>query len=347
MLKARVPHVITAADRGHKQARWPFRLAANTLDGVDRKAWTMLLCLAAIWGASYMFIKIGVRDLSPAMVAWVRIVLAALVLVPVAALRGQLRLAGAPVWTVALLAAVQVAAPFLLIAEGEEEISSGLAGILVASTPLFTALLAIRVDHEERSQGARLWGVVAGLAGVGLLLGVDLSGTSAEALGGAAILLASLGYAVGAFIAKHGLAGAPPTGIAAWVMVASTVLLAPAALITAPAEAPGAGPVAAVVALGVLGTGVAFAIFYDLMARVGPARTFVVTYLAPAFAVVYGAFLLDESISLSTVAGLALIVGGSYLAAEGRLPGRPRPAEVPAQPPVEACPAAASPGATR
>ncbi len=308
----------------------------------------MLLCLAAIWGASYMFIKIGVRDLSPAMVAWGRIVLAAAVLVPIAALRGQLRLPGARVWMVVLLAAVQVAGPFLLIAEGEEEISSGLAGVLVASTPLFTALLAIRFDHEERSHGARMWGVVAGLVGVGVLLGVDLSGTSAEALGGAAILLASLGYAVGAFIAKHGLAGAPPTGVAAWVMVASTLLLAPAALATAPADAPGAGPVAAVVALGVLGTGVAFAIFYDLMARVGPARTFVVTYLAPAFAVGYGALLLDEAITASTLAGLALIVGGSYLAAEGRIPGRPGAVEPVAQPPAEvACATASNPGATR
>jgi drug/metabolite transporter (DMT)-like permease len=307
----------------------------------------MLLWLAAIWGASYMFIKIGVRDLSPSMVAWARIFLAALVLVPIAAMRDQLKLNGASIWIVTLLGAVQVAGPFLLIAEGEEEISSSLAGILVASTPLFTALLAIRFDHEERSQGVRMWGIVAGLVGVALLLGVDLSGTSAEALGGAAILLASLGYAVGAFIAKHRLAEIQPTGIAAWVMVASTILLAPAALATAPSDAPGIGPVAAVVALGVLGTGIAFAIFYDLMARVGPARTFVVTYLAPAFAVVYGAVLLDESITVSTVAGLALIVGGSYLAAEGRLPGGARPAEAPAQVPAEACAAASRAGATR
>jgi drug/metabolite transporter (DMT)-like permease len=314
---------------------------------MDRRSWTLLLCLAAIWGASYMFIKIGVRDLSPAMVAWVRVVLAAMVLVPIAATRGQFRLNGASVLTVAVLAAVQVAGPFLLIGEGEQEISSGLAGILVASTPLFTALLAIRIDHEERSQGVRMWGVVAGLVGVGVLLGVDLSGTSAEALGGAAVVLASLGYAVGAFIAKHRLPEVQPTGIAAWVMVASSVLLAPAALLTAPGEAPGAGPVAAVVALGVLGTGIAFAIFYDLMARVGPARTFVVTYLAPAFAVFYGAVLLDEGITVSTVAGLALIVGGSYLAAEGRLPGGAREAPPPAQAPAEACAAATSPGATR
>ena len=131
-------------------------------------------------------------------------------------------------------------------------------------------------------------------------------------------------------------------------MVASTVLLAPAAIATAPADAPGAGPVAAVVALGVLGTGIAFAIFYDLMARVGPARTFVVTYLAPAFAVIYGAMLLDETITASTLVGLALIVGGSYLAAEGRVPGGAQAPEPVAQPPAEAaCAAASNPGATR
>jgi drug/metabolite transporter (DMT)-like permease len=157
-----------------------------------------------------------------------------------------------------------------------------------------------------------------------------------------------LGYAVGAFIAKHRLASVPPTGVAAWVMITSTVLLLPAAVLTAPAEAPGLGPVAAVAALGIIGTGVAFAIFYDLMSTIGPARTFVVTYLAPAFAVAYGALLLDEEISASTVAGLVLILAGSYLAAEGRLPGMRSGVPEPAQSettPVSA--AARSPGATR
>lgn len=317
---------------------------------MDRRAWTLLLWLGAIWGASYMFIKIGVRDLSPAAVAWLRIVLAALVLVPIAAYRGQLRLPASSWLAITVLGAVQVAAPFLLIAEGEQEISSSLAGILVASTPLFTALLAIRLDHTERSEGLRLGGVGLGLVGVVVLLGLDLGDSSAELVGGGMILLASLGYAVGAFIAKRHLTGAPPTGIAAWVMVASSVLMAPAAIATAPGSAPGIGPLAAVAALGIVGTGVAFAIFYDLMATVGAARTFIVTYLAPAFAVFYGVLLLDEPLTVATVAGLVLIVGGSYLAAEGRLPWQPRPAPARIrgpQPPVEACAASTSSGAGR
>jgi drug/metabolite transporter (DMT)-like permease len=296
----------------------------------------MLLALAAIWGASYMFIKIAVRDLSPGMVAWSRIALAAIVLCGLAAARGQFGRLGGRALGLTLLGSIQVAGPFLLISAGETEISSSLAGILVTSTPLFTALLAIWVDHDERSHGLRLAGVVLGVIGVAVLLGVDLGGSGNQLLGGLAVVLAGLGYAVGALIVKHRFSDAPPIAVAAWVMVSSTVLLAPLALATLPGSSPGLGPVASVVVLGVLGTGIAFVILYDLIARVGPARTWVVTYLAPGFAVVYGATLLDETITVATIVGLALILAGSWLAAEGRLPGR-RPAGPPTQaPPPEA-----------
>lgn len=294
----------------------------------------MLIILGAIWGASYMFIKIGIRDLSPAMVAWSRIALAALVLVGIAWARGALGGFSGRLGTLLLLGGVQVAGPFLLISAGEQEISSSLAGILVTSAPLFTALLAIWIDHEERSQGLRLVGVLLGVAGVAVLLGLDLGGSGDQLLGGLAVVLAGLGYAVGGLLAKHGFGDLPRIGFAAWVMVAATVLLAPAAVIGAPTEVPGLGPVAAVAVLGVLGTGVAFLILYDLLATVGPARTWIVTYLAPGFAVGYGALLLDEAVTVATVVGLVLILAGSWLAAEGRLtPGRPPPAgEGPAPP---------------
>jgi drug/metabolite transporter (DMT)-like permease len=292
---------------------------------VGRRAWTLLLSLGAIWGASYMLIKIGLREISPGMLSWARIALAAGVLAALAGARGALVGFRGQAGTLTLVAAVQVAAPFLLISAGEQEISSSLAGILVTSAPLFTALLAIRFDQEERSRGLRMVGIMVGVAGVALLLGVDLGGGGERLLGGLAVLLAGLGYAVGGFVVKHRLAGRPPIGVAAWVMVASTALMAPAAAVGLPAEVPSIGPVAAVVALGVVGTGVAFAIFYELIATVGPARAFIVTYLAPGFAVVYGATLLDERITLATLAGLAAILAGSWLAAEGRLSFR-RPA---------------------
>jgi drug/metabolite transporter (DMT)-like permease len=291
---------------------------------MDRRSWLMLLALAAIWGASYMFIKIAVRDLSPAMVAWSRIALAAIVLVALATSQGVLGEMRGRAPMLALLAAVQIAGPFLLISAGEVEISSSLAGILVTSTPLFTALLAIWVDHEERSQGLRLGGVLLGVVGVAVLLGVDLGGSGNELLGGLAVVLAGLGYAIGALLVKHRFSDVAPIGVAAWVMVASTAWLTPAAVATFPTSTPDLGPLASVGVLGVVGTGVAFAIFYRLLARVGPARTWVLTYLAPGFAVVYGATLLGETITVATLAGLALILAGSWLAAEGRLPTRRR-----------------------
>jgi drug/metabolite transporter (DMT)-like permease len=129
-----------------------------------------------------------------------------------------------------------------------------------------------------------------------------------------------LGYAIGGFLVKHRLADLKPLGMTVAVMSASTVMLAPVAVATLPSEAPGLGPLAAVAALGVFGTGLAFVIFFGLIARVGPAKSFLVAYLAPGFAVGYGAALLDETITAATIAGLVLILAGSWLAAEGRLP---------------------------
>ena len=285
---------------------------------MSRRAWILLLVLGAIWGASYLLIKIGLRDFSPAMVAFLRVALAAVVLIALAAGRGALRGFGDRVGTLVLVAAAQVAGPFLLIAAGELHITSSLAGILVAAAPLFTALLAIRVDDEERSHGIRLFGVVLGVVGVATLLGVDLGGSGDQLLGGLAVVLAAFGYAVGGLVVKRRLGDRRPLGVAAWIVAASTVLLAPFAVAGFPGSAPSLGPVAAVTVLGVVGTGIAFAILFHLIATVGPARTWVVTYIAPGFAVVYGAALLSEPITAVTLVGLALILTGSYLAAEDR-----------------------------
>lgn len=285
---------------------------------MNRRAWILLLVLGAIWGASYLLIKIGLRDLSPAMVAFLRVALAALVLVALAGGRTAMRGFGDRIGTLVVVAAVQVAGPFLLIAAGELQITSSLAGILVTAAPLFTALLAIWVDHEERSHGTRLFGVILGVVGVATLLGVDLGGSGDQLLGGLAVVLAALGYAIGGLVVKRRLGDRPPIGVAAWIVLASTVLLLPFAAAGFPASAPGLGPLAAVIVLGVVGTGIAFAILFHLIATVGPARTWVVSYIAPGFAVVYGALLLSEPVTPVTLAGLSLILIGSYLAAEDR-----------------------------
>jgi drug/metabolite transporter (DMT)-like permease len=293
---------------------------------VDRRSWTLLGVLASIWGASYLFIKIGLEDFSPAMVVFLRTLLAALVLAPLALRRGALAGLGARWWPVLVLAAVQVAGPFLLISWGEEEISSSLAGILVASAPILTALLAIFIDRDERVTRTGGIGIGIGIVGVALLLGVDVGGDSAALVGGLAVVLASLGYAIGGFYLKARFKDAQPIGVVTATMFGSALLALPLALATFPSDAPGVGSLAAMAALGAGGTGIAFVIFYTLIAEVGPTKASIVAYIAPVFAVIYGVAFRDESFTLGTVVGMALILGGSWIAGQGRVPSPRRAA---------------------
>ena len=228
-----------------------------------------------------------------------------------------------------------MAVPFLLISWGEEEISSSLAGILVASAPIMTALLAIFIDQEERPTLVGGAGIGVGIVGVALLLGVDVGGDSAVLVGGLAVVLASLGYAIGGFYLKARFKDTQPIGVVTATMLASAVLVLPVALFSFPGEAPGAGPIAAMVALGAGGTGFAFVLFYTLIADVGPAKASIVAYIAPVFAVIYGVAFRDEAFTLGTLVGMALILGGSWIAGQARATGpraaadRPRPARPP------------------
>jgi drug/metabolite transporter (DMT)-like permease len=278
---------------------------------------------AALWGASYLFIKVALDDgVSEGVIVCLRTLLGAAVLVPLAVRAGALRpLIERGWWTVAL-ASVQVIVPFGLITYGERHVDSGMAGILVASAPIFLALIAVRYDQEERSRGWGLVGVIVGMLGVVLLFGVDLSGDADELLGGLMVLGAALSYSIAVLVVKHRFKGVPPVGVAASTMVISAVAYLPLALATLPTHAPGADSIASLVVLGAGGTGLAFLFFYTLIDELGPAKASIVAYLAPGFAVVYGVTLLDESLGVSTVGGLLLILLGSWLGAQGKLPAR-------------------------
>jgi drug/metabolite transporter (DMT)-like permease len=286
---------------------------------VSRRAWAQFLTLSAVWGASYLFIKIGLRDMSAAEIVCARTALAALVLWPLAIHRGAVRGLVRRAPEIVLLATVQMAAPFMLITLGERHIASSLAGILVAAAPIWIALLAPLLDPEESSYGWKLAGIVTGIVGVALLLGVDVGGDSKALLGGMMVVLAALGYALAGLFIKRRFRGADPVGLVAGTTLTAAVLTLPAAIATAPSGAPGVGPLAAVVALGVAGTGMAFVLVNLLIATAGPAKMSLVAYVSPAFALVYGVVFLSEGVSLGTFAGLALILGGSWLAAGGRL----------------------------
>ena len=281
--------------------------------------------LAALWGASYMFIKITLdAGLSAPSIVFMRVLLGAAVLVPIALHRdafGGLRGRWSWVWAVAL---AQVAVPFLLITYGERWIPSALTGILVASTAIFVVLLSPWLAKTDVVRGWGAVGVVVGILGVGLLFGVDLSGTTKGLIGGAMVLLASIGYAFASIWVRVKLGGAQPVAVAAGTMLAAAIATLGPAIGAPPDAFPSLGTWAALVALGAGGTGVAFLLYYTLIADIGASRAAVVAYMAPGFAVLYGALFLSEPITAATIGGLVLILVGSWLGAEGRPPWQPR-----------------------
>jgi drug/metabolite transporter (DMT)-like permease len=231
---------------------------------------------------------------------------------------GQLRGRGRAVLACAL---TQVAAPFVLITVGEHWIESALAGILVASAPIFVALLTIRFEPENRLSPVGMAGVGVGMIGVALLFGVDLSGDAMALVGGLMVLGAGFLYAAGSMILKRTMSGVAPAAAASATMATSALLTLPLVAFDPPTSA-GWDALGAVLALGVLGTGLAFLIFYVLIGELGAPRAAIVAYLAPAFSVGYGVALLGESITAGTIAGLTLILVGSWLGANGKLPTR-------------------------
>jgi drug/metabolite transporter (DMT)-like permease len=302
---------------------------------MNRRSWLLMALLAGLWGASYLFIKVALEDdVPPIFLVFARIALGAAVLVPLAWRSGALQ--GTRGWTgpIVFMALIQVVIPFLLITYGEQHIASSLTGILVSAAPIFTALIAVRYDDDERPHGIAIVGVAMGIVGVVLLFGVDLSGDSAAIAGGLMVLLATVGYAVGSLYLKHRLQGVPAVGIAAMTMLIGALVLVPPALVSLPPHALELKTIGSLVALGAGGTGPAFAIYYTLIAEIGPGRASLVAYIAPGFAVVYGATLLSESITVGAMLGLGLILAGSWVAAEGRLPGQAKVAVVaPLEPP--------------
>ena len=293
----------------------------------------MLLALTVVWGASFLFIKVGVRQFAPSTLICLRCLFAVATLVPIVlatgGARGALADSRGHLGGLAFAGLVNTAIPFFLITWGERYIDSGLAGILNASSVLFTALLALVLDRNQRVTGLRLAGVVVGFGGVVLLVGAQPgSGGSRAVLGALAVVLAAVFYAVGALFTGKRLRGVPPLLIATGSTVAASLVTLPPALVQLPSSMPGWKEWASVVALGVLGTGVGYLLYYGLIAGAGASRAILVTYLVPPMALVYGAVILDEPVTASALGGLGLILGGVALGtgAVGVARRAPRPA---------------------
>lgn len=288
---------------------------------MSARAWLSFGAVSVLWGIPYLFIKVAVEDgVPPVFLAWARVALAAVVVVVLAWRSGVLASTRGRLRWLALYAVVEIVVPFPLIAVGEQWVASSLAAIVIAAVPLFVALLALRFDASERVGGARLVGLLIGLAGVVVLVGIDVAGRADELLGTAAILVAAVGYAAGPMVIKRQLTALDPRATMAVSLTMAALLLTPAAALDLPTSMPSAEALLAVVVLGLLCTAAAFILFAGLVAEVGAGRATVITYVAPVVAVALGIAVLGERPGAGAVAGLLLILAGSWLSTGGRVP---------------------------
>jgi len=285
------------------------------------KEYLVLFALAALWGASFLFIKVAVQDMSPLTLVAIRLVLGALGLLLVVPFKPAIMKGWRThLWAFTVVAIFNAVIPYLAISWGELHITSGMAAILNATTPLTVVIVSNWWPGGERFTWIRVGGVLIGFLGVGILTGpaaLAAGGSGLFLLGVLAALAGAISYAFGGLFAHKLLTGLPLLQPAIGQLTVGALMLTPVAgialAIQPPAHIPSIWAIASALALSLGGTTIAYIFYYWLIDHVGPTRTLVVTYLLPCMALVYGALLLHEAVGLNSIAGLILILSGVFL----------------------------------
>jgi drug/metabolite transporter (DMT)-like permease len=280
---------------------------------VSTRGLALFVAMSVIWGIPYLLIKVSLDGLGPVELVFVRLVIGALVLVPIALSRVEVR----PIlrrwrWIVAYTI-VEMGVPWILLSDAELRISSSLSGLLVSTVPLLGVGIGLLTRSQERYGWGRMLGLVAGLVGVGVLVGFNVSSSTVGAI--FEVLGVAVCYAIGPLIVSRRLSDLPALGVIAASLLLAAVAYAPAAVTQLPHAWPSGEVIAAVATLGLLCTALAFLLFFALIAEVGPVRATVITYVNPAVAVTLGVLLLHEPFTAGIAVGFVLILGGSVLAA--------------------------------
>src|ERR687893_1375 len=291
----------------------------------------LLIFLSALWGSMFLLVKYALMDFSAMEVAFFQAVIGAVGLFVIVGIQGGearaklgdvLRRPGRAL----LLGALAIAAPFMLISLGELTVPSGLAGVMASMAPMFIALFAPLLDPSMEINLRQGAGLVVGLLGVGLVVGVHLVGSLGQFVGALALLGAAASGALSSFVVRlqYKNKGVPASTTSFFALGVGSLLTLPVAIVTAPRELPGVRAVLAVIALGLLCTALAYVLYYSLIDQVGGERAALANYLTPAFALFYGVLLLGESITLSAIIGLVLMIAGAEITLRGAADRRSR-----------------------
>jgi drug/metabolite transporter (DMT)-like permease len=287
---------------------------------VSRRGWVLFTLMSVIWGVPYLLIKVADGGVAVPVLVFARVAIGAAVLLPIAIRRGQIRVLASHWRWLAAFAVVEIMVPWALLSDAERHLSSSMSGLLIASVPIIGVVLARATGGTERLTAVRWAGLLAGLAGVAVLAGPRVLGGGAWPI--AEVILTALCYATGPLIANRKLGGLPGLGMTAVCLGTAAIVYAPVAALTWPATTPSPAVLGSLAALGVLCTAIAFVLFFQLIAEVGPARATVITYVNPAVAVALGVAVLGEPFTPAIAGAFVLILAGSVLATRSGQPRR-------------------------
>jgi len=281
---------------------------------LTKVGWSRFLLLGFLWGIPYLFLKVAVEEISAELIVFARVFIGGLILLPLAIKRGRL-LVARRYWPFLILYSItEMIGPWYLITHAEKEISSGLTGLLVATVPIWSAILASIFGDHTVWHKSRLFGLIIGFIGVVAVVGIESFGGKQDIFSIGMVIIAAMGYAYAINMINRRIPQVPGIAINTWAMIITSIVYLPFAVATWPSAMPSVEAIGSVISLGVLCTAAAFIVFFKLVAEVGPPRASLITYLNTAVAVLLGVILLGEPITLGIALGLPLVLIGSYFA---------------------------------
>jgi len=281
---------------------------------LTKVGWSRFLLLGFLWGIPYLFLKVAVEEISAELIVFARVFIGGLILLPLAIKKGRL-LVARRYWPFLILYSItEMIGPWYLITHAEKEISSGLTGLLVATVPIWSAILASIFGDHTVWHKSRLFGLIIGFIGVVAVVGIESFGGKQDIFSIGMVIIAAMGYAYAINMINRRIPQVPGIAINTWAMIITSIVYLPFAVATWPSAMPSVEAIGSVISLGVLCTAAAFIVFFKLVAEVGPPRASLITYLNTAVAVLLGVILLGEPITLGIALGLPLVLIGSYFA---------------------------------